>query len=584
MPSNSHKISMGVAVFFLAVCFAPAASHAFETIGASWPSGVYSFRANLAKLVSDLPGSPFANTLDAEFWVTNAASTWSEQSGANVNPTYVGTTTAPCGFTLVGQQWVGPGKDGINTISIDECKRKAGTNDYFLLSSGETVPCSLTEPVRAYRALSGSTLTEVDICFLSNSNSLPYGAIAESLVGKNDVVGALVTMFGLAFGLDFRSDVDAKTVMHPTLFGAGNTLARFLYGDDIAGIQTIYGMMSSAQTTWRRRDTSGGWVSGAVLPAYYPMGPADGAIGHAYQYDSDYTGLIALGLGAPGWVVFYSAPYPMTSGSSWSGSWFGTGYSSHHPAAVSVNSGSYWDAHWAMGWVGKLMTKDTCTVSGGNNLWSVYSEHAFSVYEPLGWTVTTPLCSIHQPEIVYHPSNRFLVFYVNRDFASPSNNDKVFVRSAYSDPPSGNLLWSNAQALPVKSLGPVSAACSPNGTCALTVLTANTATPRPKMYSFTYDFITNVVTLGTSATQTYALQHRPAVNYRGADAKFTYAEAYASSGTYWDQHDGDMFSYSQTTVPFIGYSTSVGASTIHAPGLMEGYDSGLNWQYLLYVP
>ena len=558
-------------------------ANAFPAPTGHWASNTFQFRADAARLVNDLAaqGAPFANTTEARYWVTTAAATWRERSAANVTITYLGDSTVRC-----------KAGDGMSTVSVDRCKRTPGTNDFTLENSNGTIACHPGESIITHLVLGvGNTISEVDICFVEDvpsdfnyvDNNAYWSTVADGLNGnKYDAVGLLAWNFGVALGLSLSTSSTPKVVMNNPPFAFSSTLLRYPLGDDIDALRSVYGTATSSRVSWSRRGTSGAWSTSTTLTyPQYPTTGADGAIGHPAYGNSGYVGLFATSLGSPGYVVLEKATYPMTTSSAWSGYYLNLTYfyaTTGFTPALAVNTGTFSDAEWFASWAEKLTTSDTCTVLGGNKLWGANSAYAFL---PGYYFVSTYAseCTAQSPSVVYdEPSNKFLAFYVKRDFASTLHNDEIYFRSF---DPVYTGTWSAPHALSVKTVGPVDAACKP-GVCALTYLSADTRTPQSTMTVFVYDSSADQVTLLWSAAATYYSQLRPAVAYREVDDTFTYAEAFnAAASSYWDDFRGYVWTKSDYYFPFVDFNQPVGTYTDHQHAIMEGVD--VSWQYALMV-
>ncbi|MBI3845955.1 MAG: matrixin family metalloprotease [Planctomycetes bacterium] len=209
MKTNRHcRVSLGVVAVGIgtalgALCLATGVVSAYSTFCGRWRNGTASFAVN--PNFADASAGAASAQIAA---IRGGADEWTTNGNANFSWTYAGTTS-------------------IATIDV---------NDHV-------------NAIYAYAADGGSTLAEtycasnqageivgIDMRFYDNNRTWASGTPAG---GEFDIQGVACHEFGHALGLGHSSDPAAT--MYPST-SAGATNLRTIAADDVAGIQSIYGV------------------------------------------------------------------------------------------------------------------------------------------------------------------------------------------------------------------------------------------------------------------------------------------------------------------------------------------------------
>jgi len=251
-------IALGLA---LVLCSSPVPG--FETLGMSWRTGRVSYRINPNFPDQDLSGSP---QQQIEL-VTCSAAAWREQSRANLNFSYLGTTTAG-GLN---------DNDNINAVSW--------TNQ----DGGDALAVTLITGI-------GSRLQGFDMVLFSRSLGAAnnWNGPQDPPSGTMDIRGIVTHEFGHAIGLD-HSDVRTST-MYAAALNRGQHL-RTLHADDVAGVEFLYDTRAGANPVAR------------LIEAIPNSGPAAGRNevlirGRNFTWDQDSTLYVGgRRLSASAWTI-----------------------------------------------------------------------------------------------------------------------------------------------------------------------------------------------------------------------------------------------------------------------------------------
>ena len=581
------KRTARAAALTVAVLSAGGAS-AYSTLGYTWAGGAYGTYVDEAGLVSSLPGIPLASTTNARFWVLTALSRWRERTAADLTFDYLG--SKPAG-AICGKQ------DGKSLVGVNECVhaldegvitavyvlKDTWTDPNHQSTTGVVCPPDVNNApigvaVKAWGT--GSTVTEADVCFNSApptpSNLYKY-AVTESGIasGRKDFVGSLTFAFGWVLGLD-AAPSDTSMMSANYLQNPGHTFARYPLGDDIAGIQALYGVRAADSAGWVVRST-GAWGTPVAGPLDVHHA-SSGAIGRESTSSATTVAVTSQVWGGYGsYLLFAKTAYPISYLSTWSLYWWGSGYSSWRPPASAVKSTG--SAVWALAWFGKLHTKSGCDSGMKNTLYTRGSEWSFDPAGP-SYAYNLGVCAVHAPALTYSPStNVFVLVWVQRDFTSQNNNDKVYAATALA---LGGfpLLWTSPQDLGFKTLDAPSVACAPTGTCSIVYLNPDSAYPGPVVRTFTINGSCQLV-LASPSPNAYALQHPPTITYRQSDAKYTYAEVWTSVADDLANGYGSVWTGSAATVSSaLGAAADTTNDAAHAASLLLGRD--LTLQYLTF--
>jgi hypothetical protein len=191
----------------LALSAAPAAQ-GFETLANAWRSGIAHFRIN-----PNFPSPALSGAPDQQLEILRAAAAaWRDQSSANFEFIYDGTTTR-VGVNLT---------DGINAVSfLDD-------------DGGDALAATFIRSDQRDR------VAAFDIVFYASSNSSPinWNGPRDPASGTMDLGGVAVHEFGHALGLDHTPI--AQATMFASATGRGLQL-RTLHADDLAGVHFLYG-------------------------------------------------------------------------------------------------------------------------------------------------------------------------------------------------------------------------------------------------------------------------------------------------------------------------------------------------------
>jgi hypothetical protein len=142
--------------------------------------------------------------------------------------------------------------------------------------------------------------------------------------------------------------------MDEATFWNGNTYSRYQYGDDIAGIQSIYGTVGRTEY-WRSNTSGSSWSSATSIPTSVYMQGLAGVGGHNGSAEVIHTNVSPDGA----YMYFSRSAYPLSSSSSWDNESYTLSPKSRRPAAVAAN-GPTGDT-WVAAYSGESPYADDCS-------------------------------------------------------------------------------------------------------------------------------------------------------------------------------------------------------------------------------
>ncbi|MGE3166245.1 MAG: IPT/TIG domain-containing protein [Planctomycetota bacterium] len=244
-----------LALVMLAFIFEGEFSRSFVLEGPDWPTGIAGFRVNPTFPVAT--GGTAAQQVEA---IRCAASAWRNQGTTNFNFNYLGqtvTTTVNTG-------------DNNNAVF------------YTAQNSGDAAAAT------TFYSFVGSNFVGFDMVFwgANSFQTFTWNGVGDSVGNQTDIIGIGVHEFGHALGLGHTTANGAT--MEASFSGTGMPL-RTLHTDDIAGVQSLYGVNASISDN----------------PAINSVTPPDGPVGGGNEViitgaNFTWTGNTSLSIGGVG--------------------------------------------------------------------------------------------------------------------------------------------------------------------------------------------------------------------------------------------------------------------------------------------
>lgn len=419
-----------------------------------WANNEYQFRVNVQSMVSNLTVSGIApSTTDYTLWTTYAAGLWRNRTGADIDITYLGTTTLACAHV----------NDGTNVIGAQAGCKAAGCGTW-------------AESASHWNSVTGA-LIDNDICLYGGSATWDLRTDLPS--GNKDVVGVLVHEIGHTIGAGHTTGA----VMQSDTHGLGNTLARFPYGDDIAFARAVYGVRTHQEYFKEYTASTQSWETTYVGDGVTNMA-INGAIGTGS--DGSWQVLRAKVNTTGDHVHFTRAAYPLTSSPSWSNRNSATSTFRSPSVAARGTSSPLWVAAWPL-------AETTVGCAGARFFAST------NTFDSVTAVNVNDICTLHQIGLAYSPTaDRFVMAYVAHfpdNTARESDTGRIFMRTS-----TNGWSWSSPAELDTglyTGAGP-SLACRADGACVLSYVDGDSIKQYDRQRAFTVSSA-GVITLGASS-------------------------------------------------------------------------------------
>ncbi|MFM2421233.1 MAG: Matrixin, partial [Pseudomonadota bacterium] len=298
------------------------------------------------------------------------------------------------------------------------CSTGNSTNEVAARSGCREAGCTTWAWTQWWIDSSGN-YTETDTCVYAGSAT--WSVASNPAAGSKDLIGVLAHEFGHALGLNHTPN----TVMDSPTFNNGNTLARYPYGDDIAGIRSLYSTRN--QTRYFRERTGASWGSEVSYGAGVQM-HVNAAVGKTGSGDR----VVVASLDPAGTAVHFGrASFPLGSSPSITNRFVTS--SSWRPPGI---AGSDLTNLWVAAWTGAMNTL------GCNGITIARST---DVFDSVSLISLPGDCTVHDPVVAYMGNrDRFILLYVRRAWgANAAMNNRLMARTT-SD---GGLSWTSAQDL-----------------------------------------------------------------------------------------------------------------------------------------
>lgn len=458
-----HHAYVTAVIALVSVVFVPRDGGAYET-SYPWSNGDFEYRINLQSFVDHVNGTTLSlSTGDYAWWVNHAASVWRTRTGADIDFTYLGTTTAECDDFHVSAG--GRLLDSENSVAAqDGCKDVGGV-----------VNCDAYASTYYYSSNSVA-LTEVDMCVFTPPG-LVYEVSADDMDGRVDVIGLLVHEFGHAIGLKHPTssrvvNVPDGKVMNGTI-PTGSLGYRFPYGDDIEGARSLYGTRSHSEY-WRRYEPSTERFTAAYSFGGSVNLPTAGAIS---QTGSNTWSVIRAATNiAADRVWFNDAAYPLSSSSVWDDrAWL---VDTWHPPALTSNAAAETTPYYAVA-AFPLAAEDSGTCAG------VRVGRSSNLFDSISYSDYSTICTNSPVALAYDTtSDRYVMAWVDMYWAHHPHSvtrlrsGRLMTRTS-SD--GLNFPATTERPLGLHSASPPSLACE-DSECVLSFVDGNSEYPRVRNY------------------------------------------------------------------------------------------------------
>lgn len=506
-------------IFLVSLCVlglsSPAAGYVLKAY--KWENGDFTYHVNTSSF-GNVNGHSVSSA-EGEFWTQYAVSQWTSRTGANLNVSYGGSTTASCLDD----------NDGLNTVEV-----RSGCHPNGCHVNGSVFAGNPGDD--------GTYYVERDLCIWGDANNweLQMASIAS---GEVDLVAVLVHEFGHMLGLGDVANPTPGGTMDGGYRGGG--LQRYIYADDLAGIRAQYAGegVQSLGGYWRAWDTSSDSWSARRSFGGTHFQPWKGDIGSYSNTGTDYVVMAQTDTDGDR-IYFHRASYPLGTSPSW------TTYSRNReswvtPAITSNHDLS--DGEFVAAW-----PEPTDVIDPGECGHIRFSKSTTAMSS--GYTTTWSFCTLLSPALEWVDGsgrNYYLLVYVNFDFGTPSNTGEMMY--ATSD---DGLYWSSPSSTGLYTLDTPGLACEYNGECQLAYVRAS---------SDTSELVTRAITMSTSKTMSLGSFNTNGDRIeREPDIVYSYLDSVWLGTHHWTTND-DWLSRGWGTI------YSVDSSSNPLPG--SGYDS-----------
>jgi hypothetical protein len=547
------RMAVALLVHVFAVCaglLPPSTVRAFSLTGGTWPSDSLTYMVNGSSFVSNLAGP----TLDAtgyEWWIAWSWSQWRERTGASFTFTHGGSTATPCN--------VANGTSEVAARSGCDVWNPSGvTCNAWARTFGRRNPLNL------------SNIVESDTCIFSQIGTVrPTDVLwrtktAGMTTAEKDLPGILVHEFGHGLGLGHTTG----TVMQANTYGNGNTLARFPYGDDILGIQSLYPARTGEFRRWRPY-SNGIWgpeVTVTTNDVTTPTEVVEALTPTGYKFISTFVRPTG------GRVYFSRTNSPLTAGSAWVQT--SVDGDAWRPPAVAGRWGGLYGSLQVAAW------PLSPTTSACNGMRIARSTDAFA---SASFSTEIGVCSANSPALAFdYHSGYFVMIYTNQELdgsANPGSTDRLLGRTS-----TDGLVWSAAQDLGIYSTDAPSLSCLGFMDCILGYTRGSTEIPFQLTREIGIVPATGAITLGAWAGSTNLLQRRPSVVTVDAAGSSLHhlAMSWTTTLTSLANGIGRIWTTTSWTNPISSFNwLNTSVDTPHAPTLTGS--QVLGDAYLFYV-
>jgi hypothetical protein len=519
------------------VSLMPQTSQAFNPTGWAWPNGEFEFYVNENSFTQldnvsglSLPANEYG------WWVAYAASRWVEDTNADIEISRLGTTNASCAKVA----------NGTNVIGVWNGCAASGCNLWAVAITSQVT----------------GDATDSDICVYEGAAT--WQVQGDLAAGHKDLIGVLVHEIGHSLGLDHT----AGTVMDSPTHNNGNTNSRHPYGDDIAGLESIYGSRTSNPTIRTYTPSTLSVGSPYSLPIGSDM-PVSAALG---RNASGSWRIFVATVGSGGAAVNLAhTVYPLAATPTWTTAGFGN--DTDHPVAVAAtDSGASYTV------LASVESFDTLLNCNGLDLF--YSQNAFAGGSSYITSVTS-ICTNQGVALAYDPtSDRFVMAYLGLaadGSGDEADTNRVYLRSGtHSAFPAATELDTGRY-----SLGRPSIACSPSDDCVVSFADNADNTPNLINISFSVNPTTGAITLGSAFTDTNFASETIVSRSSGA-FPFSWFLRWTSSSTARAANDTQTYVATDTTPP-VNVSSWTYLAGFTRRGIAVASNPGRANQYLVEV-
>lgn len=527
--------------FALALLFGTGIASAFDRLPGDpeWPNDTWSFYIDADSFDDYIDPQATLSLTESDYvwWVLYAASQWVVRGLADFEFDYQGTTSSNCyGSIADGNE---TNADGMSVVG----SRPSCSTD--CTDRGRMLPVELN----GY-----GDFVEVDICMFSDGVTWDV----ESDLTDWDLIGSLTHEFGHAMGLDHTED----TTMHGGGFGTGNTIRRFLTGDDADGVRSIYGTRTLDEYLLPFSMSTNAIGNIFSKPGALNL-PAAGAI--ALDGGSWYTLRATLNTSQNALFVDRT-PYPANSGSSWSN--YSLAVSSWLPPALAAND------HASDQTISIVLPGDYTLYTGTCN--GITSWTSTNLFASATSTTTGDICTSHSVGLAFDPgSDRWVLAYVglyDNGSVNEGRQSEIMMRTS-----SDGRTWSAMTELQTgfHTIDAPSIACNDTDGCVLSFADSSTDTPRPRNVAFHVGSSLEGYVPVIDSSQTESANFVARTPAMGVTSSGSFVQLLFWASSYHDHANGRSSLYSRTsaTLPlsYPGGWTSLGDQSSITPTIISHY-------------